>query len=147
MAAISGVFGGWLLTGCSALAPRLEPPELEVRSVAFIGGDLQRPEIGLTVHVTNPNPRAIAIQRIDYGIALAGTNFAQGTTGSPFVVPAAGSADFDLKLKADLLTALNVLGRHLGEREIPYRVTGTLHLGEGLLRTLPFSRRGVLPLR
>ena len=46
-----------------------------------------------------------------------------------------------------MLTALKVLGAHLGEREIPYRVTGTAYFAEGVLRVLPFSSGGQLALR
>ena len=146
--------GRWLaalaplaLAACSSLAPKLEPPRLEVTGVSFVSGDITRQQIGIQVHVTNPNERSIAVQRIDYGIALAGTDFAHGTTAAPFTVPASGATDFDLKLTADLVTALKVLGQHLGEHEIPYRVTGTLHLEEGVLRSLPFSSGGSLQLR
>jgi LEA14-like dessication related protein len=136
-----------ILAACASLAPKLEPPRLEVTGVSFVGGDLARQQIGLKVHVSNPNARSIAVQRIDYGIALAGTDFARGTTAAPFTLPASGATDFDLKLTADMLTALQVLGQHLGERDIPYRVTGTLHLAEGVLRLLPFASSGRLPLR
>ena len=80
-------------------------------------------------------------------MALAGSEFARGTTAAPFTLPAAGETDFDLRLTADMLTALKVLGAHLGEREIPYRVTGTAYFAEGVLRVLPFSSGGSLPLR
>ncbi|MCC7462998.1 MAG: LEA type 2 family protein [Gammaproteobacteria bacterium] len=136
-----------LLPACAALAPQLEAPQLEVRGVRFIGGDLTRQQIGLKVHVSNPNPRELAIQRIDYGLALAGSEFARGTTAAPFTLPASGATDFDLRLTADLRTALQVLGAHLGERELPYRVSGTVHFAGGLLRVLPFTSGGMLPLR
>ena len=35
----------------------------------------------------------------------------------------------------------------LGEREVAYRVSGTVHFAEGLLRVLPFSSGGQLALR
>ena len=136
-----------LLPACSTLAPKLEPPRLEVTGVNFIGGDIAHQQIGLKLHVTNPNARSIAVRRIDYGIALAGTDFARGTTAAPFTVPASGATDFDLELTADMVTALKVLGQHLGDRDVPYRVTGTLHLAEGVLRALPFASSGNLPLR
>jgi LEA14-like dessication related protein len=141
------VLAAALLPACAALAPKLEPPRLEVTGVSFVGGDFAHQQIGLKVHVTNPNARAIAVQRIDYGIALASADFARGTTAAPFTVPASGATDFDLKLTADMVTALKVLGQHLGDRDIPYRVTGKLHLAEGVLRALPFTSSGSLPLR
>jgi LEA14-like dessication related protein len=146
-ARLLGALACVLLPACSTLAPKLEPPRLEVTGVNFIGGDIAHQQIGLKVHVTNPNARSIAVRSIDYGIALAGTDFARGTTAAPFTVPASGATDFDLKLTADMMTALKVLGQHLGDRDVPYRVTGTLHLAEGVLRALPFASSGSLPLR
>ena len=141
-------FAAWLLLGgCAALAPQLESPHLEVISVRFIAGDLAHQQIGLKLHVRNPNPRALAVQRIDYGIELAGSEFARGTTAAPFTLPAAGATDLDLTLTADMLAALKVLGTHLGERDIAYRVTGTVHFAHGVLRVLPFSSGGSLALR
>ena len=136
-----------LLPACATLAPKLEAPQFEVAEVRFVGGDIAHQQLGLKIHVRNPNARSLAVQRIDYGIALAGSEFARGTTAAPFTLPAAGETDFDLRLTADMLTALKVLGAHLGEREIPYRVTGTAYFAEGVLRVLPFSSGGSLPLR
>jgi LEA14-like dessication related protein len=136
-----------LLGGCAALAPKLEAPQLEVTQVSFIGGDLAHQQIGLRIHVSNPNARSLAVQRIDYGIALAGSEFARGTTAAPFTLPASGATDFELALTADMLTALKVLGAHLGEREVPYRVSGTVHFAAGVLRVLPFASGGSLALR
>lgn len=136
-----------LLGACAALAPRLEAPRFEVAQVRFIGGDLAHPQLVVVVHASNPNARALAVQRIDYGIALAGSEFARGTTATPFTLPASGASDFELRLTADMLTALQVLGAHLGEGDIPYRVTGRVYFAEGLLRVLPFSSGGSLPLR
>jgi LEA14-like dessication related protein len=135
------------LCGCASLLPKLEAPRLEVTGVSFVGGDAAHQQIGLRIHASNPNARALAVQRIDYGIVLADSEFAHGTTSAPFTLPAAGETDFDLQLSADLLTALKVLGAHLGERDIPYRVTGTVHFAGGVLRVLPFTSHGRLALR
>ena len=136
-----------MLAACASLAPKLEAPRLEVVGVRFVGGDLAQQRIGLKIHASNPNARALAVQRIDYGIALAGSEFARGTTAAPFTLPASGETDFELQLTADMRTALKMLGTHLGEREGAYRVSGTVHFAEGLLRVLPFSSGGQLALR
>lgn len=145
--ALAALLLSLLLPACAALAPKLEAPRLSVTGVRFIGGDLVRQQIGLTIHASNPNPRSLAVQRIDYAIAVAGSEFARGTTAAPFTLPASGETDFELALTADLRTALKVLGAHLGEPAVPYRVTGTVHFAAGVLRVLPFSSGGSLALR
>jgi LEA14-like dessication related protein len=135
------------LCGCAALVPRLEPPQLEVAGVSVSGNDLARVQIGVRLHVSNPNARAIAVQTIDCRLALAGTEFAQGATTAPFVVPAQGATDFEVKLDADLAAALTLMAAQLGARDVPYTVTGEAHLAQGLIRTLPFKHAGKLSLR
>jgi hypothetical protein len=62
---------------------------------------------------------------------LLAAPFARSTTAAPFTVPASGTTDFGLQLTADLVTALKVLGQHLGDRE---RLSRHRRCCEGVLR-------------
>jgi len=136
-----------LLAGCASLLPRLVPPGLEVVGVSLAGSDLAHTQIAVQLHVTNPNARAISVQGIDCSLALAGTQFAQGRTDAPFVVPASGETDFQVTLNADLAAAMGVMLGQLGAKDVPYTVSGQAHLAEGLIRNLPFRKDGRLALR
>ena len=133
-------------SSCSALVPRLKAPEIKVVGVNFLGGDSRHQQLRLRVQVTNPNDRQIAVHSIDYQVALAGADFAQGSSAEPFTVPASGQSEFNLNVNADLGALLRVLGSHLGESALDYQVTGTVHLAEGLLRDIPFKGHGQLAL-
>ena len=137
-----GMLGG----GCSALLPKLEPPQLKVVGLKLMGGDRQHQKLRLRLQVTNPNDRQIAVRSIDYQVALAGTDFAQGSSAEPFTVPASGQGEFDLDMNADLGALLRVLSAHLGDAALDYQVSGRVHLAEGLLRDLPFKGHGQLAL-
>ena len=137
---------GGLTAACSSLAPRLKAPDLKVVGLNFIGGDAHRQQLQLRVHVTNPNDRQIAVQSIDYQVALAGAHFADGSSAEPFTLPASGQTDFNLNVNANLEALVRVVGAHLGEPALDYEVTGTLHLAESLLREIPFKGHGQLPM-
>jgi LEA14-like dessication related protein len=139
-------FGG-LIAGCSSLVPKLKAPDLKVVGLSFAGGDARHQQLGLRIHVTNPNDREIAVREIDYQVALAGSHFADGSSTQPFTVPALGETDFDLNVNADLESLVRVVGAHLGEASLDYQVSGTLHLAEGLIREIPFKGHGQLPMR
>jgi LEA14-like dessication related protein len=136
-----------LLAGCASLLPRLEPPTLDVVGVSLAGSDLAHTQIGVRLHVSNPNPRALSVQSIECTLALAGTQFAQGSTDAPFLLPASGATDFQVTLSADLAAAMSIMLSQLGARDVPYTVAGRAHLAQGLIRTLPFRSEGRLALR
>ena len=108
-----------LSAACSALVPRLEAPQLKVVGLNFLGGDQQHQKLRLRIQVNNPNARQIAVRGIDYKVSLADTDFG---------------------------SLLRVLSAHLGDAALDYRVSGRVHLAEGLLRELPFSGNGLLAL-
>jgi hypothetical protein len=61
------------------------------------------------------------------------------------VVPAKGELDFEVTTRANLAGALlKFLSGGLRGDASEYRVVGTLNLGSGLMRTVPFEHRGLL---
>ena len=58
----------------------------------------------------------LAVRGIDYGVSLAGEEFATGTTVEPFTVPALGEARFDLNVSADLDKAVRLAAQRITER-------------------------------
>ena len=136
-----------LLSGCSSLVPKLEPPKFEVVGLQVLGGDQKHQQLRLRLEVTNPNDRQVAVRSVDYQVALAGTDFAQGSSADAFTVPALGQTQFDLDVNADLGAMLRVVAAHLGAPSVPYEVTGHVHLAEGLVREFPFKGHGQLALR
>jgi len=135
-----------LAPACSTLVPHLKAPELQVVGVSLMGGDSHHQQLQLRIHATNPNDRQIAVRSIDYQLALAGTDFAQGSSADPFTLPALGQTEFDLNVDTDLGALWRVLGSHLADPALDYRVSGTVHLAEGLLRDIPFTGHGQLAL-
>jgi LEA14-like dessication related protein len=132
--------------GCAALLPRYETPRLEVAGVELLGGDFRRQKLRVHVLVDNPNPRELAVRNVSYELELGGTPLAQGQNPQPFTVPAQGHGEFDLDVEADFAEALRIVGEHLRDGQVEYRITGRVQLSSGWLRDLPFAGRGQLPL-
>jgi LEA14-like dessication related protein len=140
------LFGLLLPAGCAALLPRYETPRLEVQGVQLLGGDFRRQRLRVHVLVDNPNARELAVRSVSYELELGGTPLASGQNTEPFVVPAKGRGEFDLDVEADFAQALRIVGEHLREGQVEYRVLGRLRLDSGWLPELPFSGRGQLQL-
>jgi LEA14-like dessication related protein len=133
---------GLLLGGCAGLLPKLQAPTLTVTGVAFGGGSLQQQQMHLTLHVVNPNAREIAIRGIDCSFEINGQPFAQGSTEAAFTLPASGETDFGLNVTANLSSALGALAVGFGHNTVDYHLYGKVHLGSGLVRTVPFDQKG-----
>ena len=131
-----------LLQSCVSMAPKLQPPTLTVTSITLAGGSLDRQQMHLTLHVVNPNAREISIRGIECQVDLEDQPFASGTTDAAFALPASGEADFGLNVTANLNNALAALVSGLTHRSVDYHLYGQVHLGAGIVRTIPFEQRG-----
>jgi len=141
-----------LLPACGALGPRLEAPKLAVANVELVKGDLFEQRLRARMRVQNPNERELRVRGITYTIELGGEELGRGLSGSSFVVPARGEAEFDMLVTANLAgTLLKLLerARQTGgaPNEITYQLRGEVKLDSGLIRTVPFNEKGQLSLR
>ena len=134
------------LAGCAYA--RLEKPTLQVVDVQMLKGDLLQQQLKLRMRVQNPNDRELPVAGITYELAVAGEAFAHGESERNFIVPALGSAEFDVNVTANAATALLKIlagGRKL--ETVDYRLTGKVALSSGMLRSIPFDQKGVVNLR
>jgi LEA14-like dessication related protein len=136
-----------VLGGCSALVPKLQPPQLFVVGVELVKADLLQQQLRVRMHVHNPNDRALAVRGIEYTVQVAGDDVAHGDSDRDFTVPALGDSEFDVNVYANAAPML--LKYALGGRfdTVPYRITGKVQLAAGLVRSVPFSQSGELKLR
>jgi len=131
-----------LLCGCATIVPQLQPPLLTVTAIAFAGGTLQQQQMHLTLHVVNPNARAIAVRGIDCRLELEGQLTAAGASDAAFTLPASGETDFGLNVTANLNNVLLALSSGFSHSTVDYHLYGQVHLSEGLVRTIPFDQKG-----
>jgi LEA14-like dessication related protein len=134
------------LAGCAY--SHLEKPRLEVVDVQLLKGDLLQQQLRLRMRVQNPNNRQLPVAGVTYELAVAGEAFAHGESERDFIVPALGSAEFDVNVTANAATALLKIlagGRRL--ETVDYRLTGKVALSSGMLRSIPFDQKGIINLR
>ena len=141
-----------VLTGCAAFAPRLETPRLSIVNVELVKSDLFEQRLRARMRVQNPNDRELAVKGITYTIEVGGEEFGRGISGSSFVVPRMGEAEFDMIVTANMAgTLLRLVNKaqELGGKApdaIDYRIVGKVSLASGVLRSVPFEEKGAFKL-
>ncbi len=140
-----------LSISCSALAPRLEPPNLSVVNVELMEGSLWEQSLRVRMRVQNPNDRTLPVRGLTYALEVAGEELAQGVSDRSFVVPALGETEFDMTVRTNMALALLKLADSQGGSRaadgIEYRLHGKVSLSEGVLRSIPFHHSGTFQLQ
>jgi LEA14-like dessication related protein len=137
-----------LAAGC-ALAPKFETPQLSIVGVELVKSDLWEQRLKVRMRVQNPNKRALPVKAIAYTLEVEGQQLASGQSAASFVVPASGEAEFDMNVTTNLAgTLIKLLGRGSeAMQSVPYRLSGTLSLSAGWLRSIPFEQQGTFRLQ
>ena len=141
------------VTGCAVLGPKLRAPDLSILEVQIVKGDLFEQRLKARMRVQNPNSVGLSVRGITYTIELEGQELGRGLSGSSFVVPPSGEAEFDMLVTANLAgTLLKIVERTRKAggsppTELSYRLRGEVKLDKSLLRTVPFDQKGSLRLR
>lgn len=136
------------LSGCSALAPKIETPRLMLVSAAMTSGDLFSQTFLVRLHVENPNDRELPVRGIEYELFLQGDSFAEGLSNRPFVVPARGETEFDLTVRTHFVSSIGrLLSRLGGKDKVEYVLEGKVLTDIGMLKKVPFRETGTVNLR
>lgn len=136
------------LSACGTMGYKFQAPQLSIVSVELLKGDLRQQQLRVRMHVQNPNDRVLPISSISYEIEVAGQKFAHGESERDFLVPARGETDFDVGVTANAAGALlRLIGSGAHADNIDYRLSGTVKLSAGLLRSIPFEKSGSFGLR
>jgi LEA14-like dessication related protein len=127
---------------------RLEKPDLKVVDVQLLKGDLLQQQLRVRMRVQNPNDRELPVSGITYQLQVGGEAFAHGESERNFVVPALGSAEFDVNVTANAATTvLRLLAGNRKLDKLEYRLVGKVSLSSGMLRSLKFDEQGEINLR
>ena len=143
---------GWL-AACAAFGPKLATPTLSITDVQLVKSDLFEQRLKVRMRVQNPNDRELSVKGITYAIEVAGERFGNGMSGSSFVVPRRGEAEFDMLVTANMAgTLIRLLGRadksHGAMPDtVDYKIDGKVMLAKGLLRSIPFTEKGTFKLK
>jgi LEA14-like dessication related protein len=147
-AGIAAAAGALLVAAC-ALAPKLATPELSVVAVQVVGSDLLAQRLKVRMRVQNPNNRTLPIAGLEYTLTVDGQPLATGESAASFVVPALGTAEFDMNVTTNVAGALiGLLSRGAdGQQSLAYSISGKISLSQGWLRSIPFEQHGTFTLQ
>ena len=131
---------------CTGLGD-LQTPQLEVLGVQMLSTDMFAQRFVVRMHVQNPNDIELPVKGIDYTLLLMGDLFAEGKTEEPFVLPALGEAEFDMTVTTNFVSSFGRLLSRVGGgklEDIDYELAGTLFVDKGMVRKIPFNKRGTV---
>jgi LEA14-like dessication related protein len=135
------------LSGCALIVPRLQTPRLSIVDVEVRKANLLEQELRVRMRVENPNDRSLPVQGLSYTVYLGGQEFATGVSDASFIVPALGTAEFNMDVTANAAGALFAILNQPRGRGIDYRMKGRVELTHGWLRSIPFEESGTFTLR
>jgi len=134
------------LSGCALFVPKLQTPSLSIVDVEVLRANLMEQQLRVRMRVQNPNDRILPIQGLSYTVYLGGQEFATGVSDASFVVPALGTAEFNMDVTANAAGALFSILSQRGQA-IDYHMKGRVELTHGWLRSIPFEESGTFTLR
>ena len=136
------------VSGCAALRPDLQAPQLTLVSIAMTSADIFNQQFLVKVNVENPNDVELPITGIDYKLFLEGDSFSEGVSNKPFTVPANGDIDFDMTVRTNFVSgAARLLSRLNGREQVNYVVEGKVLTDISMLTKIPFQETGTVNLR
>lgn len=138
-----------LLGGCQSIGESFASPEVELAGVRLVEADLTTQRFVLDFDVRNPNPVALPVRAVNYGVDLGGMRLASGSSEQPFRIPAGGAGAFSVTVETSLLESARLLGARLlrgGEQSLDYDIGGSVEIDLPFVRPLPFSSRGTVSI-
>jgi len=135
-----------VITACTGLGD-LQTPQLDVLGVQMLSTDMFAQRFTVRMHVQNPNGVELPVKGIEYNLLLMGDQFAEGTTNEPFVLPALGEAEFDMTVTTNFVSSFGRLISRMGGgklENVDYELAGTLFIDKGMVRKIPFNKRGTV---
>lgn len=135
---------------CTTLTQNLvAAPDVQLQQVDVVGLGFKSQTFLLTFNVSNPNPFALPIDSVAYGVKLDGQRFASGETSSEFSVPASGNTNFAISVDLNLLqTAPQLLAiiRNGIADPIPYELEGAFGVAMPMAPILRYAHSGDIHL-
>ena len=125
-----------LLTGCAAMQPNFQKPNVSVTSFRALPSEGMAPRFEIGLHVVNPNRDAISLEGMIYSVSLEGRKLLNGVANDLPTVPGYGEADIRVEATADLFNGIRLLADLVQTQRdsVSYELSARLDLG----RFLPY---------
>jgi LEA14-like dessication related protein len=134
------------LSACAAV--HFQAPDITPTAVELVDAQLTEQRFKVSLHVQNPNDRALPIKWAHCSLEVEGVEVGQGKIDEPFNIPARGEKDVDMVVTTNFATSVpDMLMRIFRRGQLPsYRLSGTVNPDITLLPPIPFSKSGQLEL-
>lgn len=108
-------------------------PNVRIPKIAFKGVDLKKmgftgADLEVTVNLENPNSFGFDIRKLDYTLALAGTEVASGLTEKLAAVPAKGTGEIKIPISVGIANFAPVVRKLIGGTNIDVAIQGATEL-------------------
>jgi LEA14-like dessication related protein len=126
----------------------LQAPDITPTAVELVDAQLAQQRFKVTLHVQNPNDRALPIKSVKVALEIEGVEVGRGESTEPFNVPAHGETDFDMIVTTNVASSLpDLLVRVVRGGKLPsYRLSGTVNPDIAYLPPIPFGKSGQIEL-
>jgi len=131
-----------LLSACAVM--QLQPPDITPTAVELTDVALDQQHFKVTLHVQNPNDRALPIKYVKCALQVEGVEVGRGESATAFNVPAHGETDFDMIVTTNVASSVpDLLVRVVRGGKLPsYRISGTVNPDIAYLPPIPFWKSG-----
>lgn len=137
----------FVLGGCAALAPKIDPPHVSLSDLKLKDVGLFEQRFTLTLRIQNPNDFALPIKGMDYEVFLNDQKFARGVSNDAVTVPALGEAlaSVDVVSNAGSLWQQAQTLMNGKQTALRYRLSGGLRVVNRAVK-IPFDYQGEFKL-
>jgi len=135
-----------LLSACAVF--HFQAPDVTPTAVELMDVQLNQQRFKVTLHVQNPNDRALPIKSANCSLQIEGVEVGQGAITDPFNVPAHGETDVDMIVTTNFATSVPDLLLRIARRgQLPsYRLSGSVNPDITMLPPIPFWKSGQFTL-
>ena len=133
-----------LLPGCSLLQPDLQPPTVQLVSIVPESTTITSLSFRCRLRLDNPNTVDLPIKGGELTLLLAERNAASGRLNDDITVPANESAEVDAIVSIDVMSAIGILARIMGDPNaaLRYDIDGYVDVGITRLGRIYFEESG-----
>jgi len=143
-----------LSAGCAGIGRHVEEPEVTLTDMQVVEMRPLEAVFQIALRVMNPNDFGLDIRGVRCDLKIDGRHFATGVGDQKSEIPAYGTGLVPVKVYASTLKMFSSVlamvqgmsGQQNTLQPIRYELSGTIRMGGGINRTVPFHSKGELAL-
>ncbi|MEO8738632.1 MAG: LEA type 2 family protein [Casimicrobiaceae bacterium] len=126
--------------GCVPAQLPFEQPQVTLETVRILRFADSKADVMIGMRITNPNPYALPVDRVEFDVILDGRSAASGRTVRVDKLQPRGEAKVDVSGRVDVAAVATGLMSIGSQLPLPYAIKGTITLDDGT--ALPFAHTG-----